>query len=87
MVDAVDFALIGAAVDAHLAVGSDMTDQAYLLRFAGTFVIIGIAPVACMQRDNLFNHTRAQEVAHARETAVAGLFDPHAEGNSLVFEQ
>lgn len=56
-----------------------MTDQAYLLRFPETFVIIGVAPVGRKQHDDLLNQARAREVAHAGETAVAGLFDPHTE--------
>lgn len=59
--------------------GSDMTDQAYPLRFAVTFLIIAIASVECVPHDDLLNQARAQEAAPASGTAVTGLFDAHAE--------
>lgn len=73
--------------DGNLAVGRDKATQANLLGFARTFLVISVAPLGCVEHDDLFIKARAQERAHARETAVAGLFDPHTERNALVFEQ
>jgi hypothetical protein len=56
-----------------------MAHQPNLLGSTGTFVIIGVAPFGRTQHDDLFNQALTQEVAHARETAVVGHFDPHAE--------
>jgi hypothetical protein len=56
-----------------------LAEEAYPLRRAFAFVILGVAPVGCAQHDDLFDQAGAQEVAHAGEASIAGFLDPHAE--------
>lgn len=63
-----------------------MSNQAYCLRGDWTFVVFGVAPVGCGQRDDLFHSVGAKEVAHAGEAGVARLLDAHAKADAALVQ-
>ncbi len=72
--------------DTHLPVWRDVTDQTNLLRPAGAPEVQNILMICCPQRDDLLVKSAAQEVAHARETGVAGLLDAHAKRDFTLIQ-
>jgi hypothetical protein len=71
----------------RLPVGRDVANQSHGLRLAWAFKIENIAQISSTQRDHMLQKPTAQEVAHASEARVAGLFDPHAKRDCTLIQR